>query len=748
MVWPRIMSTRSSMLGSLDEGPGAKRAAYDLWFDESGRFMETSTRPEELDRDQRFASQLAGLLVPHGALTEGVAQSMLEQAHKAAGLQLGDEVHGMTIPQQSYEPLINKLLSEIRARDFQPVRLVNLEGVRYGDRVTTYTQMVAELVLRVLRALAARGEPRVDLYLRGAVVVLGERADGTPIFLREREYDERIQKALAFMAVRRGVAVELAGWNVESVKLGSGRRWRELQVCDLISNSSHSSFKRLGPETRQVFVEAFGSFDQTLVLRELYDRVDDLMLDRSYGRALMLLAEAGITPVQSKDEGFRRRIVAVVERLATLGARARDPELLALVTWLEQIIEHQRAVEEGKMIAAFLLREVDAPLTKQLDLGSSAGEIDWFTYALHRWTLTAANHLGDLGGARIAAAQLDALTPALAQRWEHVTLLMQGLIAQAVHHTDCFAYDDVAARMKVVTSYYGELSSLFSAAMPEVFPAQIRSNARAEALGTWVQTETYAGLRDPKRLDVARTLSDEAIAEFSTEDDKARQRQYRSHFEGLAGNFAEAREQLGRSLGLDVFTHDAIGKAIVAIGKSTPQGFALLHWLRLGHEVLAVVGAEREEYLAAVKASKVLDLAWFTGGFDGYPVHGILRQAAVIHAIQGSVQGAIGNLTHLRRAKRGTVLSTIVLAATVEVAGILWAKHRKDAEALLDSKDATRLGALQQLQALGHAAKDDVPELWAVFAPWEAKIRAALAGGASAQDPKDGLLGLARVVPY
>ncbi|MEP7122437.1 MAG: hypothetical protein ABJE95_16065 [Byssovorax sp.] len=726
----------------------AKRAAYDLWFDESGRFMETSTRPEELDRSQGFASQLAGLLVPHGALTEGVAQSLLEQAHKAAGLQLGEEVHGMVIPQQSYDPLISRLLSELQARGFQPVRLVNLEGVRYGDRVTTYTQMVAELVLRVLRALSARGEPRVDLFLRGAVVVLGTRADGTPLFLRESEYDERIQKALAFMAVRRGVAVELAGWIVASVKLGSGKRWRELQVCDLISNASHSSFKRLGPETRKAFVEAFGSFDQTLVLRELFDRVDDLMLDRSYGRALMLLAESGINPLQLKDEGFRRRLATLVERLAALGARARDPELAALVTWLEQIIEHQRAVEEGRMIAAFLLREVDAPLSKRLDLGSSAGEIDWFTYALHRWTLTASNHLGDLVGARTAANQLDALTSSLAQRWEHASLLIQGLIAQAVHHTDCFAYDDVAARMKVVTTYYGELSGLFSTIMPNVFPAEIRSDARAAALGTWVQTETYAGLRDPKRLNVARELSDQAIAEFSTEDDKARQRQYRSHFEGLAGNFAEAREQLGRSLGLDVFTHDAIGKAIVAIGNSAAQGFALLHWLRLGHETLMVVGAEREAFLAAVKASKVFELSWFTGGHDGYPVHGILRRGAVVHAIQGSVQAAIGSLTHLRRSGRGMVLSTIVLAATVEVAALLWAKHRKDAELLLDNKEPSRLGALQQLQALGHTAKDGVPELWAVFEPWEAKIGAALKGGAPVADPRDGLLALARLVPY
>lgn len=740
--------TAFPMLGSKGDDPNAKRVAYDLWFDESGTFTETSTRAAERADGQTFASQLAGLLVPRNELTGSKAEAVLTEAHKAAQLPLGELVHAWTIPQENYEQLIHKLLGEIRARGWQPVRLVNLEGVRYGDRVTTYTQMVAELVLRVLRELTLRGEPHVDLYLRGAVVVLGHRADGSPIFLPEGEYDERIQKALSFMAVRRGLASQIAGWKVASVQLLSGKLLRQLQLCDLISNASHASFKRVGPATRTLFAEVFGAFDQSLVVRELFERVDDLVLDRSFGRALMLLAESGVDPSQSNDKGFRQRIVGIVDRLAALGARARDPELGALVNGLEQIIEHQRAVEGGRLLAAFLLQEVAAPLSTQLDSGSSAGEIDWFTYALHRWRLAADNHLGDLVDGRMAAAELDALTPVLAQRWEHASLLMQGLIAQAVHRTDCFAYDDVAARMKVVTGYYGELSGLFSAVMPEVFPERIRSHARAEALGTWVQNETYAGLRDPKRLDLARTLSEEAIAEFTTEDDRARQRQYRSHLETVAGNFPAAREQLARSLSLDVFTHHALGNAIVALGKSSAQGFALLHWLRLGRAAAAAPGSERDDFFAALKASKVFELGWLKGGFDGYPVHGILRQAAAIHAIQGSVNEALGSLTHLRRARPGMVLATIVVAATVEVAALLWAKQRASAGQLLDNKDKQRPGALQQLQALKDVAKTGVPELWAVFEPWEPAIRAALGGGAGQPDPKDALLGLTRVVPY
>jgi hypothetical protein len=122
------MTTRANTQGFSGEDPSAKRAAYDLWFDESGRFMETSTRADELDRSQCFASQLAGLLVPRNELTESAALSVLEAAHKAAELPLGELVHGSEIAfetKRSYEPLIRTLLSEIRTRGWQPVRLVN-----------------------------------------------------------------------------------------------------------------------------------------------------------------------------------------------------------------------------------------------------------------------------------------------------------------------------------------------------------------------------------------------------------------------------------------------------------------------------------------------------------------------------------------------------------------------------------------------------------------------------------------------
>jgi hypothetical protein len=412
-------------------------------------------------------------------------------------------------------------------------------------------------------------------------------------------------------------------------------------------------------------------------------------------------------------------------------------------------VEHQRDADRGRRIAAFALAEIDAPLRNALDAPDTRGataDLDWFTYALHRWDLTAANHAGALVAAKAAAAQLDGLTARLAGRWEHAPLLVDGMIARAVHRTDCFAYDDASALMSAVARYYADLSGLFHDALPAVFPERIRSRTRGEALGTRLQAETYAGLRDPKRFEVARRLSDEALDELIADDDKARQRQYRCQLETFAGDYASAREHLAASLGVAP-THAAIGDAIAAITHPVAQGFALLHWLRLGRAVSMSPSAEREELMAALNTSKALRLPWLTGAHDDYPVHGILRQAAVLHALQGSAKEALGCLSLLRRARATLVLGTIGLAATVEVGGLLWARQRPDAQRLLDNKDRERPGALQQLESIGREARDGVPELWSVFASWEGAVRGVLKG-VVVREPRDVLLGLAREVPY
>jgi len=197
---------------------------FDLYLDESGSFMETSTDPEERARDdeenkRRFPSQLAGLLVPRGALTEEKAFEILEHCHAAAGWPLPNVVHLNKYWQQpSYfqdqknfdarlNSLVADLLEQLSANRFQPVRLVNIEGVNFGTKERYYTNMVAELFIRLCRQKQREGINKVSLHLTCAEVLLT-----VPLkrLLSRNEYRLRLREHVAMAAVRRGFAAEPA----------------------------------------------------------------------------------------------------------------------------------------------------------------------------------------------------------------------------------------------------------------------------------------------------------------------------------------------------------------------------------------------------------------------------------------------------------------------------------------------------------------------------------------------------------
>src|SRR5439155_27025129 len=91
--------------------------AYDLYLDESGTFQETSTVAAEQAaaraRGRQFPSQLAGLLVSRGTLTEDAARDALQAAYRAAGLNWTGEVHGKNLPAgPAFDRLVTELVAE------------------------------------------------------------------------------------------------------------------------------------------------------------------------------------------------------------------------------------------------------------------------------------------------------------------------------------------------------------------------------------------------------------------------------------------------------------------------------------------------------------------------------------------------------------------------------------------------------------------------------------------------------------
>ena len=557
---------------------------------------------------------------------------------------------------------------------------------------------------------------------------------------------ERCKTYLAFTAVRQGLAAESSLWKLGNCQQLSANKHRRLQICDLFSNASHNNYKKCGAETAANLQNAFGDYYCTMVVYLVLEQCDRFIDSGSLGLAIRVLAERLNQPDKGGNvrSGAVSRLDSILDNLARQTATDRDIQLSSLTNWLAQLIDEQRSLNLGYKLAQWFYIEIHQPLVTRLE---DRKTLNWFEYALHFWMLTASNHQGNLINGRQAANKLVKLTPAMAQQWEHINLLMEGLVADAVHRTDCWEYDNVAVQMKLVADYFAEVSSLFTVALPEVFPDRVRSRLRGKALGTWLQSEIYASTAQPQRLHKARGLSALCIEEFTSPGDKAIQYQYRCQLETIALDFTTAREYLAKSLNLEDISHQAIALKITNLAEYD-CGFALLHWLRLGTiAYLSNNHQEWDEFNTALKRSKLLNNAWCTGQQStNYPTHGILRRVSLIESIAGETNlTALNRLRNLEPIEKGSfVLAIIQCAAYVEAAAFLWNRNSSLAKKYLDG-DKERWGLQQLLETLANKSDDMFPQVYKLTQSWLRVVREVLVNGDRA---KDQLLELGRQVGY
>lgn len=722
----------------------AKAYETTLFIDESGVFdVENSgERPDD------FPCQLAGILVPPD-FSEADGEEILADALRAAGTPLERQFHAKDYRQRrpsAYSPAVVELSRQLRRRGVRCLRLVNEERVSWADRVSTYTNMVAELVLRCFRRLEREGHRAVRLHLHAGEWWMPEVHEK----LSTEQYRESIRDALVLARLRSGVDERERDWQLGEVSLGDARKERRLQICDFLSHASSAGYRPCDEAATAALQAAFGEYDQTLSAPSVIDDLDGMLQRRYFGLAMSRLAEVASSSQFSSStrEVAETRRGRLAEGLAGTAPRARGEQLRGALAWLHELIEGQRALDLAATVGADFRKTLLALLEALPSERHS--EIDWVKYSLGSLELLCANHRGDLHHAARLRGELDELLPKVASRWEHAPLVLESLVFRAVSEIDAFALSAASDNMSKAVKYYDELDGFFHQAYPGVFPEEMRSDLRARALGTAVQAEVARSLADPERLDEARRLADRALADFDSPADVARQHQYRAHLEAVARDFSAARVHLAQGIGAAGPEHSALALRVLEL-EGFAQGFAALHWLRLGAlAICAEDDMEASAFRAAVSMSGVLEAGWCQGAPMVYPAHGILRRVALFHAESGNVGATAAALKRLCRtdeiAAGRLALVPIQVAAIVEAAGALLAHEPKVARKLLLVGGQKHASAVSLARSY-LAAVDGIPSLHSTFRGWPAQIEEA-AGTTDVPAGRKQLLGLARVVPH
>lgn len=707
-----------------------------LFIDESGNFEEKE--PSDASADRTTApepSQVVGFLARNGTPSESEAEAILSIAHRAAGLELGPQVHGTEIKDKdAYDRLIRTLVDHLNHKGWQPVRLENATGVGHGNPRDTYLDAVTELAIRTLEALDREKRAPRTLKLCAAIYNADHSGDDTDHIFTP-EYEKRIRSGFTRSLGMRGI--RQGRWTLGQVRTGSGKKDRRLQICDLLSNASFRNYRRCSPDTRDALQDLFGDFDHGRVLCQAGLQAQQLLALGAPGLGLRILGEFLAEPDltrQSRQEA-QAQVSASIAALAEWPANARDIQLRSLIDWVRQIIEHARQPKTALAHINWILNDVLTPL-QAAALAGTESNLAWFAVELRRWEITAHNHLGDLVGARRAMEASDALLPAIAGRWEHSESIVETLVIQGVHLTDCFEFETVESRLLPIAENYGGLARMLSDALPGIAATTIRSELLGKILGTLLQSEIYRGWDSPERLATARDLSDRALQEFTLPEDTNRQRQYRAQLEATAGNFDEACRQLALSLGSEESSHAAIGARIMDL-ELPAQGFPLLHWTRIGR-IAANRGAE-DEVAAAAEAllqHPILDSAWVSEENRYYPAHGIRRNLATILAAYAPdrIAQAKGCLKQLRRLAPATgPLAALEMAAIAEAGSLIQPADPKAASGLLAEGQKDRPDLLHLLKS-GPREFPNLQSLWDKILPlWSELIPQVLDGNADAR---------------
>ncbi|KAA3610872.1 MAG: hypothetical protein DWQ01_08160 [Planctomycetota bacterium] len=566
---------------------------YELFLDESGRFLETSTDPEERRkaRSDQPPSQLAGLWVPGGSLQPKAAEKALEVLAEKAGGKRKRRWHGSEFrPGPEFDRLVLALCEYCREQAWQPVRLVNRERVRYGDRATTYTAMVAELVLRLLQKQRYQDTGRIRFRLVAAVVKLGEEQDGSPILMEEKLYRQRIQEALAQAAVRRGLAAENRLWELQEFRLASARRWPELMLCDLISNASYGDFRKLGTEARAAMQACFGEFDITLTVQELLQRLDGLLHRDAFGQAMLTISEGlvekGLRPQFLSEADLRRH--KLIDELAEIGAPARDPHFAMVLDALSEKVKQQPDAAVGASQLQWLRSKVVSPLQRRLrDLGSEETLL-WFDFGLQLQQVEAALQRGDWAGAQPLSQDLLPPDPALASRFEYAELLLQARLTQARYHLAVWEPEIALALVEPVAAFYQELGQLFHVALEGLFAEQMQADRRGQALLLALKARCLIG--GEACLPVSQ-LAEEALQEFDSPAERAQVRRLRVLLACEEQQWEAAASELARALGSPACDPASLWQALEGQGWPSSEAVANgLCWLQLHVRREAVEG--------------------------------------------------------------------------------------------------------------------------------------------------------------
>lgn len=475
----------------------------ELWLDESGDFTQDAINTK------LNPSLVGGVLLRAGELDEAGAEEILGS----------DFVHF----NQEAGSFNLEVLERTKSSDASFVIFENLERVMIIDGDTTYLNVLAEGITRLLLHLSAEHQ---DFHLHILIATRKNISRGHGI-LTAPEYEHRLRERV-IVALARKTLSKKNHWEYK-ITFDDARTSRRLMLADAVCNTyltrTSSKFNHAQrQQIRELYTEPLKfSFFENTEERELQKRI----AEGNYGEALFHLYSSPELPHRP------HYLSTLLSRLSALDDHSRRTQFENVSRKIETLMIIDREYEFIKAVLQQMQKEL-FPLMEEHQLLQPEFQLDMILtlYAVY-------THEGSV----LAEEQDDLVLAGLPHvedimiklKYFHLYKVRRGMYEKNMLRVAA-SIEDLSAGIQVLT----EMLEMIDLVEAERDLSKAKYQHLGRAYGSRGQGYTMLIAEDSAYLSLALEDFDQALAHFTFEKDRERQYLYKSLACIEAGEFPEA----------------------------------------------------------------------------------------------------------------------------------------------------------------------------------------------------------------
>ncbi len=554
---------------------------YELWLDESGKFIDQIETEE-------VPSMVGGLLFPVDQFDSEKATQVVNEMKEQLGIE--GSINGKFFHSTKYGTYAKTLLKKLYDENGKFVVFQNKERLSIINNDYTYINILAEGVIQLLRVLQGTNSEEVHLSVKAArrLNVTKSKENGINSFIHDDEFIVRLKERILLAIARTGA--KNMNWDFEVI---NARRDIRSEIGDCIC---HTWFRKNSPkkftDEHRVFIHELyhEPFLFSVFEHATSSAIMRLLGEGSVGEALF---EALVCYDDLEDPHFRESATktevqvhpildSVIQRFVELTDRNRDTQFSITVQNIEQLLDVDRDLQLGKTVLENLQTH-GLPLIAERNIHS-----DFLAMKAAMLLLVCANHQGDVIAAEKQLKQLRKHLKKMQGRFEFLDLWVKMVVLEAVHEMNCFQFERAVVILSHTEKTMKEVFALVATAFQnDEAEDRMKSQLVGKLLGTRLLSRILLGRKDPNQLLWARQDSQEAISKFFYEEDKSRQYQYRSQLECEAHQFHDSLFWLGKAFHVEIHSFSQCTQLLEAIESTNyyQRLFGLMHYTRLMAEL-------------------------------------------------------------------------------------------------------------------------------------------------------------------